>query len=337
MDPISQGALGASLSQAAARRGKQVIAASLVGAIGGMVPDLDVLMRSSTDPLLFLEYHRQFTHSLIFIPIGGVLTGLLLFFVFGRILGLTLKSTVLFTTLGYATHALLDACTTYGTQLLWPFSNARVAWNTVSIIDPLFTLPLLVCITLGLVKKRPLYSRVGLAYGLCYLLLGLVQRDRAETVGWQLAQSRGHAPIRLEAKPSFGNLLLWKIVYETETHFYIDAVRVLNQSKLYPGEAARKLDLAADFPWLKPTSQQYQDVQRFDWFSNHYLALDPKTPNRIIDTRYSMVPNEISPLWGIELNPTATAEQHVVYYTARDTGPEKQQKFWQMLTGEDLD
>ena len=45
--------------------------------------------------------------------------------------------------LGYGTNGLLDACTTYGTLLLWPFSNARIAWNNVSVIDPLFTLPLL--------------------------------------------------------------------------------------------------------------------------------------------------------------------------------------------------
>ena len=336
MDPISQGVLGASLSQAATRRSKQIIAATLAGTIGGLVPDLDVLIRSPTDPLLFLEYHRQFTHSLFFIPIGGALTGLLLFALCGRLLALSRKATLLFTTLGYATHALLDACTTYGTQLLWPFSNARFAWNTVSIIDPLFTLPLLLLIIIGMIKRSPGFARAGLAYGLCYLLLGMIQRERAESVGWQLAEARGHQPIRLEAKPSFANLWLWKLVYETEDYFYIDAVRVLSQPKIYPGDTARKLKLDEDLPWLSNKSQQYQDVLRFQWFSNNYLAIDSNNPNRIIDVRYSIIPNEIEPLWGIELDQQADAQKHVIYFTARDSGPAKRQKLWRMLTGQDL-
>ena len=75
MDPLSQGVLGASLPQASSNR-QQVAIAGVFGFLAGMAPDLDVLIRSSTDPLLFLEYHRQFTHSLIFIPVGGLLCGL---------------------------------------------------------------------------------------------------------------------------------------------------------------------------------------------------------------------------------------------------------------------
>ncbi|MEZ4986848.1 MAG: metal-dependent hydrolase [Saprospiraceae bacterium] len=41
------------------------------------------------------------------------------------------------------THPLPDACTTYGTQLLEPFSSLRVAWNVVSVADPLYTVPFL--------------------------------------------------------------------------------------------------------------------------------------------------------------------------------------------------
>lgn len=333
MDPITQGVLGASLPQAAARPGKQLAAATLVGAIGGMVPDLDVLIRSSTDPLLFLEYHRQFTHSLLFIPVGGAITGLLLYSLFRRYLGLSVATTLLFTTLGYATHALLDACTTYGTQLLWPITDTRYAWNTVSIIDPLFTLPLLVLIIAGVLKQKPAFARAGLVYGLCYLCLGAVQRERAEAQGWALAESRGHNPIRLEAKPSFANIWLWKLVYETDSHFHVDAIRVLADARVYPGETARKLDIARDFPWLAPESQQYKDIHRFAWFSNRYLALDAHDPARIIDARYSLVPNEISPLWGIVLRPDADTDEHVQYFTERDTSRARREKFMAMLLG----
>ena len=45
---------------------------------------------------------------------------------------------------GYATHGLLDACTSYGTVLFWPFSNERLTWNNISIVDPLLTIPALI-------------------------------------------------------------------------------------------------------------------------------------------------------------------------------------------------
>jgi inner membrane protein len=83
MDPITQGVLGASLPQSAARR-SEVAIAGLLGFLAGMSADLDVLIRSSTDPLLFLEYHRQFTHSLVFIPLGGLICSLVLYFLIGQ-------------------------------------------------------------------------------------------------------------------------------------------------------------------------------------------------------------------------------------------------------------
>ena len=61
MDPLSQGVLGAALPQATAARGRYAGSAGVLGFLAGMAADLDVLIRSSTDPLLFLEYHRQFT------------------------------------------------------------------------------------------------------------------------------------------------------------------------------------------------------------------------------------------------------------------------------------
>lgn len=73
MDPLSQGVLGASASQSiASEPGKQRLSL-LVGFLAGMAPDLDVLIRSAEDPLLFLNFHRQFTHSLLFVPVGALL------------------------------------------------------------------------------------------------------------------------------------------------------------------------------------------------------------------------------------------------------------------------
>ena len=131
MDPLTQGAVGAVLPQALSRT-RSILWATLCGFLSGLAPDLDVLISSETDPLLFLEYHRQFSHSLLFIPIGASLCALLLHFSVGRGKEYAFSLTWLFCFLGYSTHALLDACTTYGTVLLWPFSQARFAWNVIS-------------------------------------------------------------------------------------------------------------------------------------------------------------------------------------------------------------
>ena len=92
------------------------------------------------------------------------------------------------------------------------------------------------------------------------------------------------------------------------------------------------MEIARDFPWLDPDSQQSADIARFRWFSNGYVARDPADAYRVIDIRYSMVPNEIAPLWGIELSPRAGPEAHVEYQVTREASEELRQRFWRMLT-----
>ena len=331
MDPLTQGVLGAALPQATAARRETAAVAGFLGFLAGMAADLDVLIRSSSDPLLFLEYHRQFTHSLIFIPVGGFFCALMLHPLLGRRRGLRFSQSVIFCPLGYATHALLDACTTYGTMLFWPFSDLRIAWNTISIIDPLFTVPMLVLIVVAAIKKHPAYARVALLWGFAYMSLGLWQRNEAMKMGFEIAQSRGHVPLRLEAKPSFANILVWKIVYETDNKFYVDAVRATLVPKQFPGSSIDKLELPRDFPWLDKNSQQGQDIERFRRFSNGYVALDPIHVNRVIDIRYSMIPNELTPLWSIELRPGAAATAHAAYLVHRQSEGDPLARMWAML------
>lgn len=332
MDPLTQGVLGASLPQASAP-GRDAAGAGMLGFLAGMAADLDVLIRSDTDPLLFLEYHRQFTHSLVFIPFGGIICAALLHYVIGRRRGFSFRQTWLYCTLGYATHAVLDACTTYGTMLFWPFSEARIAWNTISIIDPLFTVPILVAIILAARRRRPLFARLALVWALSYMALGLWQRNEATAMGYALAEARGHTPERLEAKPSFGNILVWKIVYETADRFYVDAVRASLAPRAFIGDSVQKLVIDRDMPWLDLESQQARDIERFRWFSNGYIARDPIYANRVIDVRYSMIPNEVAPLWSIELHPEAGREAHAAYRVHRDTGGGRLALMWAMVTG----
>ncbi len=234
--------------------------------------------------------------------------------------------------LGYSTHALLDACTSYGTQLFWPISNTRYAWNTISVIDPAFSLPILILLLFAALKRNRSYARVAFLWSLAYLTLGVIQRDRAEAAGWKIVQERQHSAVQLKAKPTFGNLLVWKVIYETEDNYYVDAVRVGRSIKIYPGESTPKLNVKTQFPWLDPQSQQAKDIERFRWFSNGFVVQDPDDEMRIVDVRYSIVPNQINALWGINLSPKASADEHVEYTAHRGSTAEERQTFLNMLT-----
>lgn len=339
MDPLTQGVVGAAAAQLVSSSRKARVrsgakfSAAILGFLSGMAADLDVLIRSNVDPLLALEYHRHFTHSLVFIPVGALVCAWFLRLLFFR-RTLTFKEAYLYCFAGYTTHALLDACTTYGTQLFWPFSNTRVAWNNVSVVDPLFTLPLIVLVLLAVFRQSRLWVIASSVYVFSYLGLGLLQNNRAEAIAVQLAQSRGHVPLNLGVKPSFANLIIWKAVYEYRGRYYVDAVRTGLSTRVIEGSSTEKLDLSKHFTWLDNASQQARDIQRFGWFSNQHLAIDPDNQNRIIDIRYSLIPNRMDGMWGIVLDPNSAPEAHVQWTTTRpeaDQMSEWLDKFWAMI------
>ena len=332
MDPVSQAAFGAGFSQSLATRHKQ-LSALLVGAVAGMAPDLDILIRSEEDPLLFLEFHRQFTHALIFIPVGALLCALVLQPLVRK--QLAFSQTCLFALAGYASHGLLDACTSYGTQLWWPFSNERVAWSVVSIVDPLFTLPMLILLILAVRRQNRRLAMAALVYAVLFLAFGIVQHHRAETALQHLAAERGHQPQRIHVKPSFANRHVWKLMYEYDGRYYVDAAKLLLDTRIIPGESIRKLNVLRDYPWLPAASQQAKDIERFRWFSDNYLAVDPADDNIIIDMRYAFLPNRIKRMWGIVLDrekiERGELDAHVGYAFERGVDAQTRKQFLQML------
>jgi inner membrane protein len=330
MDPISQGTVGAAFAQSAANK-NNIAKISIVGFLAGLAPDLDVLIQSSTDPVLFLEYHRQFTHSLIFIPFGALIVSTLIFPLV--IKSLSFKTTYVASFLGYATHGLLDACTSYGTLLFWPFSNERITWNNISIVDPLLTIPALIFLAVAIKTSRRRFSFLAVGWIVSYLALGLVQYERALSFGIKLAQSRGHSAERMTLKPSFGNLILWKSIYQYGDSFYVDAIRVGRTLTWCPGETIKIFDYQYHLPDLEKNSQQMKDIERFRWFSQDYLGFDGDK-NLVTDVRYSMVPNQIAPMWGLVIKEHQGTNQHAVWWASRDLDDESLTLFKEMLLGD---
>ena len=329
MDPLSQGTVGAAFAQSAANK-NNIFKIGFIGFLAGLTPDLDVLIQSSTDPILSLEYHRQFTHSLFFIPFGSLIVALLIFPLVKR--SMSLKTVYFASLLGYATHGLLDACTSYGTQLFWPFSNERVSWNNISIVDPLFTIPVLILVIIAIRTKKKIFSFFGMGWIIFYLSLGFVQYERALSVAIELANMRGHNAERLTLKPSFGNLILWKSIYQHKETFYVDAIRTAQSSTWCLGESIRAFDYQYHLPDLDEGSQQKNDIERFRWFSQDYLGYD-KEKNILTDVRYSMIPNQISPMWGLIIDVQRGINEHAIWWTSRSLDQSQLDLFIDMLKG----
>ena len=331
MDILTQGLLGGVLAQSIAGKAENKRAA-LVGMIAGMLADADILISSSNDPLLNIEYHRHFSHSLLFIPVGAAIAFLILWPFMRR--HLSLQRLYIYCLAGYSMSGLLDTCTSYGTHLLWPFSDERVAWNIISIIDPVFTLLLLVSLLLGLRIKHWRVAVTGLMLALVYMGLGFVQLHRAQDVMHALIDERQHTADKLLVKPTLGNLFLWRSLYINDSRIYVDAVRVglFADNQIYEGESVLLFSQQRDLPELEPASALHNDIQRFTHFSDGFVAFDPEQENVLGDIRYSMLPNSTKPLWGIVLD-REQPQVHADYRFFRDGRKTVRQTFVNMLFG----
>lgn len=333
MDLLTQGLLGAATAQAGARRNEVRLAAA-VGFGAALVADADAFIRSPSDPLLYLEYHRHFTHSLFFVPAGALVAAILLWpflrrrLAFGRL--------YLFALLGYALAGFLDMCTSYGTHWLWPLVEGRLAFNIISIVDPVFTAILVTALVLALRRPAVVAARLGLVVAGGYLLLGVVQHERAATVAAELAAERGHEMERGLVKPTLGNLVLWRSVYEARDRFHVDGIRVgVTDTRIYEGESVAVFNPATSASPVPPDSVQGEDIRRFEDFSDGYIFRDPARAHVLGDARYAMLPNRIGPLWGIRLDPEAP-HRHADYEAYRAMSPADRRRFLDMLLGREV-
>lgn len=334
MDIITQGLLGGVLAQTVADK-KETKLATIVGMFAGLIADADIFIYSSSDPLLNIEFHRHFTHSLFFIPFGALIAMAILWpFLHKR---LSNKRLYLYSLLGYSLSGFLDACTSYGTHLLWPLYDERIAFNVVSIIDPVFTLILFATLLYSLRAKRKQVAQIGLALSFSYMLVGVVQHQRAQSVAEELAQSRGHEVSQHVIKPTMANNILWRSVYIANNRIYVDAIRLglFSDNKIYIGESAEKFDAEKYLLKSELSSVLHQDIKRFSKFSNGYVALDKTQSTVIGDLRYSMLPVSTKPLWGIVINKNKL-EEHAEYKFFRDNSQHIREQFTRMLFGRDV-
>ncbi len=211
MDSLTQIVLGASVGEAVL--GKKVgNKAMLYGAIAGTIPDLDVLARFFVDTITATEWHRGFSHSVFFAIVAAPVFGWLISKV-ERKSEATFRDWSWLMFWGLFTHPVLDAFTTWGTQLFWPFET-RLAFQNIFVIDPLYTLPFLVFLILTMRQKRSSpkrkwYNRLGLTVSTAYLITTLILKGIAYQEFTHGLEVRGISYKAIDTRPTPFNSILW--------------------------------------------------------------------------------------------------------------------------------
>ncbi len=289
MDSLSQIALGAAVSVAVFRKRQPIWQSALLGAVVGTLPDLDVLI-SHGDPISDMTYHRTETHGLFY----QTLIAPLLAWLYTRFHGKSalFRQSLLAIWLVLITHPLLDMLTIYGTQLALPFTDHPFGTGSVFVIDPLYTLPLLLGTAMVLAGKRGYWNTVGLVLSTAYLGFGLLAQQHVTSLAHSqlpIAQSElGNAqsdPKLLVTATPF-NTVLWRLVLMTDHYYYEGYYSLLDTTTTIRWQAYPR------DPALLGAYQQQPAVARLAWFADGFITLTKPSSQHLelTDLRMGMEP-----------------------------------------------
>ncbi|TVP52214.1 MAG: metal-dependent hydrolase [Halomonas sp.] len=268
MDSVTQAALGAALGGAVLGRrlGRKSI---LIGALVATLPDLDVVLDYG-DAVANITEHRGFSHSLF------VLTGLatllaLLCARFAPARDISLQRWWWFFALMLITHPLLDALTTYGTQLFWPLDLQPAAWPIIFIIDPLYTLPLLIALGIALISNRiPKACLWGLAISSVYLVMAAGAKTLVEQRLAPVLAEQGLEDAPLLVQPTPFNTVLWRATVIDGDRYYESLISI------FDGDHAPRLEPLIRNAELEEVALASQQGQRLDWFAGPFLRYETR-------------------------------------------------------------
>lgn len=264
------------------RQGRRAL---IYGALLGTLPDLDVAI-SYPDPVSSMTYHRGFSHSLIVLSaLSCVLAWLLAKFKPSP--HYSSRRLLLAIWLALITHPLLDAFTTYGTQLFWPFMPTPTAWSTIFIVDPVYTVPLALATLLGLILglRAWVWRSVcgALAVSTAYLAFTVGAKLFVHEQAKAALDAQGIAYTALFSGTAPLHSLLWRVMAKDDTgHYYEGFIGLLDRGPpiftrlpLHPELA----DALADSP----------EHQRLRWFTGDWLRYDAVGDSLVVtDLRMGM-------------------------------------------------
>ena len=304
MDSLTQIVLGAAVAEAVAGK-KLGNKAPLWGAIAGTIPDLDVFMRFFYHPIDAALVHRGFSHSILF----AVLCSPIFAYIVHRIYKqkFPYKTWLWLFFFGIITHPMLDMFTNYGTQFLWPL-DYRITFNTVFVVDPLYTLPFGLCVLIILFLKptnkwRSRINLFGIYYSSAYLIWGVVAKL------FILSKSTNYFS---EAKYNTENEMVtpmpltsfyWMMLGEDKSNYYVGYKSIFKDFQPKDIDVIPKNKLKLDSLTWKDIN--YSDKLKF--ISNGYYNLEIRKDTVVFyDLRFGVVSkltnNKLrTPVFGYEI------------------------------------
>lgn len=275
MDSLTHIALGAVMGEAIAGKklGKQ---AMLIGAAVQSLPDIDFVLGFFNSPVDNLLAHRGITHSLLFVVLAASALAYLMRKFFRGAHALTFMHWMIFLVVEMLMHLLLDTLNSYGTGLLEPFTHQRISWNVIFVADPLFTCwPLVAMIVLFSLKRlHPLRLRIAavtLTIGACYVAVCLFNKSVIDHRARETFIRTGMAPKNYFTTPTPLNSMLWYVVAEVDSGFYIGYSSVFDTNKnialVYYAKNDQLLNgvgNAHEVDQLKRFSQGYYTIEKVE-------------------------------------------------------------------------
>jgi len=304
MDSLSQIALGSAIAVGVMGRRTAVWKAALWGGIAGTLPDLDALIDHG-DALLNMVLHRAESHSLFYLTLlSPLLAGAAWGLdrpadretTNGRSQGLFLRWTLALWLVLF-THPLLDTMTVYGTQLLQPFSAYPFGVGSIFIIDPLYTLPLLIGVIAALRLPNTArglgWNTLGLVVSTAYLVWSVLAQAHITGVAREALRQEGIAAERLLVTPAPLQTLLWRVVAlpddPADPHFFETSLSVFDGTRP-PRWVAHQRGSA-----LLAEHAQAEPVARLSAFTHGFIkaATTPEGQLRITDLRMGQEPDYV--------------------------------------------
>ncbi len=330
MDSLTQITLGAAVGEVVL--GKKIgNRAMLWGAIGGTIPDLDIIGNGFMTEIEALAFHRGISHSIFFAVLGAfgfawlaqklydtqlyqqkiykgsvslssfLFVGLIAFGI-GWLSKSLIISIFLFSALmllgfwlyrnyfnrqleevnvaykewywlffwSLLTHPILDCFTAYGTQLYLPFTNTRVAWSTISVADPIYTTPFLVCLIAASffarnTRRRAILNWLGIGLSSAYLLFTVFNKMHVNSVFEDSFAANNIKINRYVTNPVIFNNVLWQGVAESDTAYYYGTYSIFDSQ-----EAVTDIKMLPKNHELLKGIENEKDIETLKWFSDGY-------------------------------------------------------------------
>ncbi|WP_027136221.1 metal-dependent hydrolase [Geminicoccus roseus] len=341
MDTVTQMLFGATVAQAGfrSRLGRKALAA---GALIGLVPDLDVAVGWLAGPFASWQYHRSFTHSLLFGPLVGPLLGWLCWRIQrwrhgGEEDGDMLRSWIWLAILALVTHPVIDAFTSYGTQLLWPLTDRRFAIDALPIIDPLYSLVLAAVLVAGSLRRvaaRTAQDLAGAAllFIAIYSVAGWAINDRVR----QIAAADFGRPATVDAYPLLFQPYYRRVVALTPDAAHVGYYSVLNPKPIewqaFPQGQGAAVQAARATP----------QARLFSWFAMDRLLWQEQPDGnggsivQATDLRYGLPGSTDIGFWGVRAHVgagnqvTGPIDRITI---PRDASAAAFARFWSEMTG----